>query len=69
MLNRMLKVKEVNIKEQDLHKLCKKAGISLGELAKQVGMNRSQLARYANGYIPMSFARWVQIKNVLDKII
>lgn len=63
----MLKIKQqVVIKEVDLHKLCKKANVSLNELAKKLEIDRAQLSRYANGHILMSFPRWVQIKNILD---
>jgi transcriptional regulator with XRE-family HTH domain len=63
----MLQIKSVQIQEVDLHKLCEKAGLSLNNLAERLEMDRSLLSRYANGHIVMSFPRWIQIKNILDK--
>lgn len=63
----MAELETVQITKIDLDTLCKKAGLTLKELAVKAEVNYRHLDRVNKGHYRMSNAYWIKLKNALDK--
>jgi predicted transcriptional regulator len=57
----------VQIKKEELRKLCAKKGISIYRLSQLAGVSYEHLLRLNQGMFSMSYDYWLKIRNILDQ--
>ena len=67
-MGELIKTETITIRKNNLKILCRKANISLAELARKTGLGIEHLRKFDRNEKRMSYEKWEIIKNHLDKL-
>jgi DNA-binding Xre family transcriptional regulator len=60
-----MEIKQIVIKKVDLKKLLRNKNLSLGQLSRLSGIDKSFLSKCSNGYMQMNEKSWERLKFFL----